>query len=113
MEAAWGLDPKNYRKLSVNSMIGLFCVDDQFLYNVKTSSKTEEGINSYCTRQVDLGDGQVVYDFVYRTKVISNCSYRPIHDQIMAMEQVHMARLVQCLKMLKVPCRCIKHVKTD
>ena len=31
MEVAWGTDPDNYRKLSVNSMIGLFSVDDVFL----------------------------------------------------------------------------------
>ena len=108
-----GADPENYRKLSINAMIGLFCIDDHFLYKVRTSSRKEDGIGSYCTRTTEMEEGQYIYDFVYRTRIISNCSYRPIHDQIMAMEQTHLARLVYCIKELKIPQRCIKQVKTD
>ena len=64
-------------------------------------------------RQVEYGDGQAIYDHIFATKVLSNTSFRPVHDQIMHIEATRMAQLFLILSSLGIPQRSIKDVKTD
>ena len=52
-------------------------------------------------------------DHVFGTKVLTNWSFRPVHDQIMATEATRVAQLLQIVRALKIPPRCVKAVKTD
>ena len=49
----------------------------------------------------------------FATKVLSNTSFRPIHDQIMHTEATRVAQLFCILSSLGIPQRSIKDLKTD
>ena len=53
------------------------------------------------------------FDFVYQTPILTNWSYRAVHDQIMHTEHVRVAQLLYVLRALKVPERHIKSIKAD
>ena len=111
MEESWG-DEATHRKLSVNMMVGLWASERDAVYSVKTSSSAADAPGSFCTRAVHYDGGSTI-DHVYQTKVLTNWSWRPVHDQIMQTEHTRVAQLLYVLKALKVPPRCVKAVKTD
>ena len=113
MEAAWGSDPEGLAKQSVNMMIGLWAIDSTSALSVKSSRDTADGVGAWARSQFEYGDGQVVVDHVFQTKLLTNASMRPIHDQIMHTEATRVAQLVYVVKALGVPPRAITDIKTD
>ena len=111
MEEAWG-DNEYLSKLSVNQCIGLWASDNQCKFHVKTSCDAADGDGAWARRMVPFEGGEVC-DFIFQTRVLSNSSMRPLHDQIMATEHTRIAQLLWSIKALKIPQRCIKDVKTD
>ena len=57
------------------------------------------------------GAGRRHWDHIFVTELLSNSSYRPIHDYIMGAEYVAVARIRQALA--DVPKRYLKSIKTD
>ena len=112
MEEAWGFH-KDLAKFSINSMIGLWALQNNWIYHVKTSSSASDAEGSFMHRLVEYGKDETTYDHIFQTKVLSNMSMRPIHDLIMHTEAVRVAQLCYIVKKLGVPVRCIKDVKTD
>ena len=111
MEDAWNGDV-DMAKHSINCMIGLWATDHDYCYTCKTSRNLSDRRGSHNSTPVYYGNGECIYDFIFRTRIMSNSSYRPVHDQIMHTEAVHMARLVHCVRGVS-PLNVIKHVKTD
>jgi hypothetical protein len=111
MEQAW--DDKALAKYSINIMIGLWARDSTHLYHAKTSKDAMDAKGSHMRRQVEYGQGQTICDHIFATKVLSNTTMRPIHDQIMHTEATRMAQAFFILSSLGIPQRCIKDVKTD
>lgn len=111
MEDAW--PDKALAKYSINSMIGLWAISSTHEFYAKTSNDTFDAKGSHMRRQVEYGDGQAIYDHIFATKVLSNTSFRPIHDQIMHTEATRMAQVFFILSSLGIPQRSIKDVKTD
>ena len=112
MEQAWCGDG-DLAKQSINCMIGLWATDEHFVYSCKTSRHPEDGVGSHAKRNVVLSNNDRLFDFIYQTKLLSNCSFEPVHDQIMHTEHTLVAQLVYCVRALSVPMHCVKHVKTD
>ena len=111
MENSWA--DKTFATYSINSMIGLWAINSTHVYHAKTSNDTLDAKGSHMRRQVEYGDGHAIYDHIFATKVLSNTSFRPIHDQIMHTEATRMAKLLFTLSSLGIPQRSIKDVKTD
>ena len=61
-------------------MIGFWATDEHYVYSCKTSRRKEEGIGAHATRVVDIDNGDTIFDFIYRSKILDNCIFRPIHD---------------------------------
>lgn len=113
MEEAWGeYDEHCLAKQSANQMIGLMATERDTVYSVKTTNDSSDAPGCFCMRFVAWEGGSVT-DHVFATQVISNWSYRPIHDQIMATEATRIAQLLYCIQALKIPLRHVKAVKTD
>ena len=110
MEAAWC---RGMAKRSINCMIGLWATDEHFLYSCRTSRRTEDAIGVHAKRHVILNNNDTLFDFIYQTRLLSNCSFRPAHDQIVQTEHTLVAQLVHCVRALSVPVHCVKQVKTD
>jgi 23S rRNA maturation mini-RNase III len=94
MEEAWGESNRNIAKLSCNSMIGLFALETDSVYHVRTStSALDVPANHVFTREV-CWENQCIFDFVYQTPLFTIWSYRAVHDQIMHTEHVRVAQLL-------------------
>ena len=91
MESAW--KDKAFAKYSINSMIGVWAISSTQVCHAKTSNDTLDAKGRHMRRQVEYGDGQTIYDHIFATKVLSNTSFRRIHDQIMHTEATRMAQL--------------------
>ena len=111
MDSAW--KNKALAKYSINSMIGLWAINSTHVYHAKTSNDTLDAKGSHMRRQVEYGDGHAIYDHIFATKVLSNTSFRPIHDQNTHTEATRMAQLFFILSSLGIPQRSIKGVETD
>ncbi len=96
----------------MNMFIGLMQTERTTVWAVKTTN-TEMDVQPGCSTRAVHWEGGSVLDHVAETRVVSNCSYRPIHSQIMHTEATRVAQMLWCIKALKVPARCVKCVKTD
>ena len=112
MEQAWA-EETGLAKLSVNQMIGLWAKDRTTVYSARTSSNPLDAPGYLMKREVQFGDDQQTFDFVYATKALTLHSMRPVHDQVMHTEYVRVAQLLFVIQKLKVPARCVVSVKTD
>ncbi len=112
MEEAWG-DARDLAKFSVNALVGLWATTNLHTYSVVTSSSPCDAEGSVLKRIVEFGEGETTHDFIRATRVLQNCSMRPIHDQIMHTEATRMAQLAFVLRALGVPRRDIADIKTD
>ena len=110
MEEAW--QGSLNAKLSVNQMVGLWAKDAMESFSVKSSRAAEDGQGHYCTQTFEYSGGYIT-DWVFRTRLLSNASMRPIHDQIMQTEATRLAQLLYAVKALGVPEKAITSVKTD
>ena len=98
MEAAWEGE-EVLAKFSVNSLIGLWAIDEASLTKVRTSTLEEDRPSEPCLTSVfHYGENKVVYDFLTTTKLISNSSCRPLHDLCMCTEAVRVGQMLVALK---------------
>ncbi len=114
MDAAWDQDDEHLAKVSVNSLVGLWASTQDYIFSVITSRSECDGAGAYCTRNVKFGTaGETTTDHIFQNKLLQNSSMRPIHDLIMATEATRLAQMLYAIKVLGVPIRCLKCVKTD
>ena len=69
-------------KLSVNAMIGLWARNTEVVYSVRSSSSELDGAGADFS-QAFAYEGGMVWDFVYARRLLSNGTYRPIHDAVL------------------------------
>lgn len=101
MEEAWDGD-LTLAKLSVNSLIGLWAIDEQTSIKVRSSRREDDAPAQGCLTSIfHYGDEQCIYDFVTRTKLLSNASCRPLHDLCMCTEAVRVGQMLLTVKMAK------------
>ena len=83
MDAAWQGE-EHMAKLSVNAMIGLWARSTEVVYSVRSSSSELDGAGADFS-QAFAYEGGMVWDFVYARRLLSNGTYRPIHDAVWAL----------------------------
>ena len=82
MDAAWPEGEEHMAKLSVNAMIGLWARSTEVVYSVRSSSSELDGAGADFS-QAFAYKGGMVWDFVYARRLLSNGTYRPIHDAVL------------------------------
>ena len=115
MEEAWEGD-RDMAKASINSMIGLMCIEEASLWLVKSlliDEGTVSGWGVKTTSEFNDGNDHVV-DFYFQTVLDSTGrSMRPIHDVALQTESTRLAQAVEIIKSLGTPQRDICTFKTD
>ena len=108
MDAAWQGE-EHMAKLSVNAMIGLWARNTEVVYSVRSSSSELDGAGADFS-QAFAYEGGMVWDFVYARRLLSNGTYRPIHDAVLGFEHCMVAK---ARRILDAPPRYLAQVKTD
>ena len=111
MEQNWPEGEEHYAKLAINSLVGLFARNLELIYSMKTSNHQVDGEGCSWRQTFTDAAGGTHWDHVFVTELLSNSSYRPVHDYIMGAEYVAVARIRQALA--EVPRRYLKCIKTD
>jgi len=106
MEKAWD---NGLGKQSINSMIGLWCLDETFNYKLTSSDHAGDAPPNALKRIVHHPGGTVT-DYITKTKLLSSTSHRPLHDLAMCTEAV---RVGQMLYVLRKQRAIIYELKTD
>ena len=109
--ARWPEGEEHYAKLAINSLVGLFARNLELVYSMKTSNHQVDGEGCSWRQTFTDAAGGTHWDHVFVTELLSNSSYRPVHDFIMGAEYVAVARIRQALA--AVPKRYLKCIKTD
>jgi hypothetical protein len=95
MEAAWG--ESGLAKQSINSMVGLWCIDEAFNYRLLTSDHPGD-IPPNSLKRLTQFPGGVCTDLVVKTKLKSTTSLRALHDLCMCTEAVRIGTAIYALK---------------
>ena len=98
MENAWR-DEEVLAKLSVNSFIGLWAIDEASVLKVRTSSREDDAPREGCLTSTFHYNGGYIYDFLTRVKLVTNASCRPLHDLCMCTEAVRVGQMLLALKL--------------
>ena len=110
MEAAW--DDDALRKLSVNAMIGLWCIPSDTAFFLR-SSFCEDDLKAVSPGQAlkirtEFAEGRAIHDYVFQTSLISGgLSMRPLHDLCIQQEAVRVAQMIAIIQKLGCPQRSI------
>ena len=97
MERAWGENSGN-AKLSVNSLIGLWAIDESDMMKIRTSAREDDAPND-CLKSIFEYQGGFVYDFITKTKIVRNASCRPLHDLCMCSEATRVGQMLFAIQM--------------
>ena len=98
-------------KLSINALVGLFARNLDLVYSMRTSNHQVDGEGCSWRQTFTDAAGRMHWDHVFVAELLSNSSYRPVHDFIMGAEYTAMARVRRALA--EVPKRYLKCLKTD
>ena len=119
MEKSWSNTEGGaaYAKNSINSMIGTFDIRSESAWLLR-SSRTEDDLKPLSNGQACLKiktdyEGGSIYDYVLKTTLVDNASFRPIHDLTLHTEATRMAQALAIIEKLGTPLKCIYEFKTD
>jgi hypothetical protein len=107
MEAAWG--DAGLGKQSVNSMVGLWCIDECFSYRLLTSDHPGDTPPN-CIKRLMHFPGGACTDLIVKTKLKSTTSLRALHDLCMCTEATRIGTAIYALKRQRAT---IYEFKTD
>jgi hypothetical protein len=99
MEVAWAARYQE-AKLSVNSLIGLWAIDEAAQYKHRSSAREDDSPGDCLKSTFHYKDG-FVYDFVSTKILASNASCRPLHDLCMSTELVRVGQILLELKRVR------------
>ena len=91
--------------------MGLFARNLDLVYSMRTSNHQVDGEGCSWRQTFTDAAGRMHWDHVFVTELLSNSSYRPVHDFIMGAEYTAVARVRRALA--EVPKRYLKCLKTD
>ena len=111
MEEAWPEGEEHMAKLSINALVGLFARNLDLVYSMRTSNHQVDGEGCSWRQTFTDAAGRMHWDHVFVTELLSNSSYRPVHDFIMGAEYTAVARVRRALA--EVPKHYLKRLKTD
>ena len=93
----WPEGEEHMAKLSVNAMIGLWARRADVIYSVRSSSCQLDGPGADFTQSFCYGEGSV-WHFVYTRRLLTNGTYRPIHDAVLGFERCMVAKARRLLQ---------------
>ena len=91
------------------ALVGLFARNLDLVYSMRTSNHQVDGEGCSWRQTFTDAAGRMHWDHVFVTELLSNSSYRPVHDFIMGAEYTAVARV----RRAEVPKRYLKCLKTD
>jgi hypothetical protein len=100
---------ENGAKQAINSMIGLWCLDEQFSYRLISSNHPGDAPQNAMKRITHYTGGQTV-DYITKTRLASPKSHRPLHDLAMCSEAVRVGQMIYVLQKQRAT---IHEIKTD
>ena len=111
MEQAWeGLeDSEVLNKQSVNSLIGLMAIDQAKMFKHNCSLDSSDMPEDATLQSIVQAGDKLLYNFVTVTRLLSNSSYRPIHDLCLSSEAARVGKLLYVLKSVRAKCFEIKN----
>ena len=111
MEEAWrAVGHGDLAKRSVNSLIGLWCLDQSFSYKCLSSTREDDAPPGALKSTFHYGTG-IIHDFVLKEQLCNGgVSNRPLHDLAMGHEHVRLGTALYTLKRLRCP---VYELKTD
>ncbi len=95
MEEAWG--EAGLAKQAINSMIGLWCLDEAFSYRLLSSDEPGD-VPEGAFKRITQFEGGAVTDNIAKTRLASTTSMRPLHDLCMCTEAVRVGQMIYALK---------------
>ena len=93
------------------TLVGLFARNLDLVYSMRTSNHQVDGKGCSWRQTFTDAAGRMHWDHVFVTELLSNSSYRPVHDFIMGAEYTAVARVRRALA--EVPKHYLKCLKTD
>ena len=91
MESAW--QEMDHGKRSINSVIGLWCIDECFAHRL-VSSNDERDAPPGSLKSTFYYEGGCVTDYIVSTRLITSASCRPLHDLCMCTEAVRVGQMI-------------------
>jgi hypothetical protein len=82
----------------VNSLIGLWAIDESDMMKIRTSAREDDAPND-CLKSIFEYQGGFVYDFITKTKIVRNASCRPLHDLCMCSEATRVGQMLFAIQM--------------
>ena len=112
MQEAWeGLDDGELlNKQSVNSLIGLMAIGQDNIVKHNCSLDSSGMPEDATLQSLVQAEDKLLYNFVTATRLLSNSSYRPIHDLCLSSEAAKVGKLLYVLKSARTKCF---ELKTD
>jgi hypothetical protein len=108
MEFAWG-EAGHLAKQSINSMIGLWCLDEAYSYKLM-SSESAGDIPEGAFKLLTQFPGGCVTDIILKTHLTSTTSMRPLQDLTLCTEAVRVGQMLHALKRQR---SVVYQMKTD
>ena len=103
MSDAWEGD-ELMAKRSINAMIGIMSIDHNWMYNHSCSTRQDDARVGAAISSFQEG-GQTIWDFCEATRILSNVSYRPVHDMCLSSEHAMVGKILFLLKSTRqIPC---------
>ena len=111
MEQAWkDAGHGDLAKRSVNSLIGLWCLDESFSYKCLSSTREDDCPPGALKSTFHYGSS-AIFDFIVKEQISNGgISNRPLHDLAMGQEHVRLGTAMYALKRLRNP---VLELKTD
>jgi len=100
MELAWG-GVRQLAKESVNSLIGLWCLDEAWTHLLRSSTHDgdcPEGALKRTFHWSEEGTSGQIFVHITSTKLVSSSSCRPLHDLCLGVEAVRVGQMIYALK---------------
>jgi len=100
MEEAW-CGVRQLAKESVNSLIGLWCLDEAWTHQLRSSTHdgdSPEGALKRTFHWSEEGAPGQIFDYITSTKLVSSSFCRPLHDLCLGVEAARVGQMIYALK---------------
>ena len=84
------LESNQLTKDAINSVLGLWPTPHRYVYNVETTTCSEDLLRRGSCRKRAVPGHDTLYDYIFETQLKTFASMRPIHQIVLDMELVYL-----------------------